>query len=297
VESAATEAVLAGEMAAVLARWLRQDPGTRLPADAFAVCASGLRSAQWLWLEDDDRAMGCLRTVIEQIARARTWRLRPDRARKIEVNPNSTPRDWIEGAGWKRLNLLNRALGEFAHGSAKVNWTMARNALVEIQDAETLDEEYAQYTGRTHALSAMIFLLAVECAAWTDTFGNHLGDAYRRVIRVDDARADQAIEALLNRAWEKRQTPLRQPCRRYDPQRTCRLLGSVARCKPSIPGSKTSSTRLACGGRRGSPSIVGASAGHRPCRRFRLGIASTFRASDRSRAGWHGQLRGRARPR
>ena len=55
----------------------------------------------------------------------------------------------------------------------------------------------------------MIFILGVECAAWADTFGNHLGDAYRSVVRVDEARADQAIEALLNRAWEKRQTPLR----------------------------------------------------------------------------------------
>ena len=209
MERAVAEAVLAGEMAAVLARWLRQDSGTRSSADAFAVCASGLRSAQWLWLEDDDRGMGCLRTVIEQVARARTWRLRPDRARKIEANPNSMPRDWVEGAGWRRLNLLNRALGEFAHGSTKTSWNAARNALVTIQHAEALKEAHAQYTGRTHALNAMIFILAVECAAWADTFSSHLGDAYRRVVRVDDSRADKAIEALLNRAWEKRQTPLR----------------------------------------------------------------------------------------
>jgi hypothetical protein len=207
VEDVATEAVLAGEMASVLARWLREDSDKLLPADAFAVCASGLRSAQWLWLEDDDRGMGCLRSVIEQVARVRTWRLRPDRARKIEANPNSTPRDWIEGAGWRRLSLLSRALGEFAHGSTKSNWNVARNALVAIQSAE--DGEEARYTGRTHALTAMIFILSVECVAWADTFGSHIGDAYRRIVRVDDARADQAIEALLNRAWEKRQTPLR----------------------------------------------------------------------------------------
>ncbi len=207
VEEAQTEAVLAGEMAAVLARWLREDPDKRSPADALAICASGLRSAQWLWLEDDDRAMGCLRCVVEQVARARTWRLRPDRARKIEANPNSTPRDWIEGAGWRRLNLLNRALGEFAHGSTQTNWKIARDALVAIQDAA--DDEAAQYMGRTHALTAMIFILSVECAAWVDTFGSHLGDAYRHVIRVDEAQADKAIEELMNRAWEKRQTPVR----------------------------------------------------------------------------------------
>ncbi|MEU4244314.1 hypothetical protein, partial [Actinoplanes sp. NPDC026619] len=208
-DRAVTKAVLAGEMAAVLARWLRQDPERQSPANAFAVCASGLRSAQWLWLEDDERSMGCLRTVIEQVARARTWRVRPDRARKIEANPNSTPRDWIEGAGWKRLTLLNRALGEFAHGSTDASWNGARNALVAIQHADALKEAHAQYTGRTHALNAMILILTVECAAWTDTFGSHLGEAYRRIIRIDDVRADQLIEALLNRTWEKRYTPLR----------------------------------------------------------------------------------------
>ncbi|MET8312017.1 hypothetical protein [Micromonospora sp. NPDC005173] len=208
IQNHATEAVLAGEMAAVLAVWLRQDPAKRSAADAFAVCASGLRSAQWLWLEDDDRGMGCLRCVIEQVARARTWRVRPDRAARIEANPKSTPRDWVEGAGWKRLNLLNRALGEFAHGSTRTNWNAARGALVALQANAEADEE-AQYTGRTHALAAMIFIVSVECAAWVDSFSSQLGEAYRKVIRVDDAGADRAIDALMNRAWEKRGTPLR----------------------------------------------------------------------------------------
>lgn len=61
IEELATEAVLAGEMAAMLAIWLRDAPGRRSAADAFAVCASALRSAEWLWLEDDDRAMGVRR--------------------------------------------------------------------------------------------------------------------------------------------------------------------------------------------------------------------------------------------
>ncbi|MFI2666765.1 hypothetical protein [Micromonospora carbonacea] len=207
VQKLATEAVLAGEMAAMLALWLRQKSGAHPAADAFAVTASGLRSAQWLWLEDDDRAMGCLRCVIEQVARARTWRTRPDRAARIEASSKSSPRDWIEGAGWKRLNLLNRALGEFAHGSTRSNWNVARDALVALQS--NAEEDTARHTGRTHALTAMIFILSVECAAWVDSFSSELGEAYRSVIRVDDAQADEAIEALMNRAWEKRGTPLR----------------------------------------------------------------------------------------
>ncbi|MFF0281781.1 hypothetical protein ACFYSW_15855 [Rhodococcus aetherivorans] len=208
IERLSTEAVLAGEMAAILAMWLRDDPDRSSVANAFAVCASGLRSAEWLWLEDDPRAMGCLRCVVEQLARVRTWRLRPERALKIERNPNSTPRDWIEGAGWRRLTLLNRALGEFAHGSAGAKWHLALDALVALQkDAE--NDDIAQYTGRTHALEVTIFLLAVECAAWADTFSSKLGDAYRKVVRITDSQADRAIEDLLNHAWEKRGTPVR----------------------------------------------------------------------------------------
>ncbi|NKT14675.1 hypothetical protein GS495_16625 [Rhodococcus hoagii] len=208
IEETETEAVLAGEMAAMLATWLREDPGSRSAADAFAVCASALRSAEWLWLEDDSRGMGCLRCVIEQIARARTWRRNPTRAAKIEGNPNSTPRDWIEAAGLRRLNLLNRALGEFAHGSARANWNIAQDALVALQKhAET--DDHAKYTGRTHALKVSIFIVSTECAAWVDSFDSPLGEAYRKVIRIDEAQADRALEELMSRAWEKRGTPVR----------------------------------------------------------------------------------------
>lgn len=206
IDELATDAILAGEMAAMLAVWLRYDAANQAPAAAFAVCASGLRSAQWLWLEDDDRAMGCLRCVIEQLARARTWRTKPDRAAKIETSPRSTPRDWLEAAGWRRLTLLNRALGEFVHGSTKTDWKLARAALVALQHD---DSELANHTGRTHALTVLIRLVSVECAAWVDAYGDALGEAYRSVVRIDRLRADAAAEALMNRAWELRNTPLR----------------------------------------------------------------------------------------
>lgn len=208
IEELSAAAVLVGEMAALLASWLRHDPARGSAADAFVVCASALRSAEWLWLEDDPRAMGCLRCVMEQLARVRTWRKKPNHALKIEARPDSTPRDWMRCASWRRLSLVNRALGEFAHGSTTASWDLARQALVEIQeDADT--DELAQFTGRTNALSALIFLVSVECAAWVDSFGSSLGEAYRNVTRIDAVQADQAIEMLLNRAWEKRETPLR----------------------------------------------------------------------------------------
>lgn len=207
IEELGTEAVLSGEMAAMLALWLRERNIVPLAADAFAVCASALRSAHWLWLEDDDRAMGCLRCVIEQLARARTWRIKPERAARIEASLNASPRNWIEGSGWRRLALMSRALGEFAHGSTSADWSLARDALVALQ-SDTQDE-LAKFTGRTHALSALIFMVSVECAAWVDQFSSELGGAYRNVIRINDDQANRAIEELMNRAWNARATPLR----------------------------------------------------------------------------------------
>lgn len=209
IEELGTEAVLSGEMAAMLAVWLRERDTEPTAADAFAVCASALRSAHWLWLEDDDRAMGCLRCVIEQLARARTWRVKPERAGRIEASLNATPRDWIEASGWRRLGLMSRALGEFAHSSTSVDWSLARDALVALQSDP--QDELARFTGRTHALSVLIFMVSVECAAWVDQFSIELGEAYRNVIRINDEQANRAIEALMNRAWNARATPLRAP--------------------------------------------------------------------------------------
>ncbi len=63
-----TEAVLAGELAAMVSSWLIHEDRPAPASDALAVAATALRSSTWLWLEDDDRAMGCLRVVVEQIA-------------------------------------------------------------------------------------------------------------------------------------------------------------------------------------------------------------------------------------
>jgi len=202
-----TEAVLAGEMAGVLGLWLRSDPNLSHAADAFIVCASALRSATWLWLEDDDRAMGCLRPMIEQLARVRAWRIKPSAAAKIEANVKSTPRDWLEAASWRRLNILARALGEFVHGSTKVNHTAALHALIAIHD--TPDPELANHTGRTNTLQLLINFLQVECARWLERFDSDLSAAYWRVIRINETKADKATEAFLKSAWAKRGLPLR----------------------------------------------------------------------------------------
>jgi hypothetical protein len=83
----------------------------------FALASSALRSASWLWLEDNERSMGCLRVLIEHTARLRTLRTKPNTAAKLNARTTTTPRDWIEACGWRRLRVLLRALGEYAHGA------------------------------------------------------------------------------------------------------------------------------------------------------------------------------------
>jgi hypothetical protein len=102
---------------------------------------------------------------------------------------------------------MHRALGEFAHGSTSADWSLARDALVALQSDP--QDEIAQFTGRTHALSVLIFMVSVECAAWVDQFSPELGGAYRNVIRISDDQAGRAIEALMIQAWTARATPLR----------------------------------------------------------------------------------------
>lgn len=205
-----TRSILAGEMTMALSLWLKYDPERRHIGAAFVVCASALRSATWLWLEDDDRGMGCLRCVVEQIARIRTWRIKSNKAAKLEANPNTKPRDWIEGAGWRRLNILNRALGEYAHMSAGTDWEIARKALVSLQ-ADTDTNPLSNYTGRTNALTVCIYLCSLEIALWTDSFSNQIGRTFREAVGLDDERAAVAIEALSTRAWAVRDKPVRRP--------------------------------------------------------------------------------------
>ncbi|MBC3842050.1 hypothetical protein GXW82_23275 [Streptacidiphilus sp. 4-A2] len=110
--------VMAAEMAEMVAIWLGQTP----QGDAAALCSSALRSAHWLWLEDDDRAMSLLRVVLEQCARLRTWSSKPEKAEKLEASISTTPKDWLNAAGLRRLQSLNKALGSLLTSMLKSAW-------------------------------------------------------------------------------------------------------------------------------------------------------------------------------
>lgn len=192
--------ILINEVAALLATW-RAD----LRSDALLVGASALRAAYWLWLEDDERSMMLARTVLEQTARLRTWRLRSHSAAILEERgANTTTRDWLREAGWRRLSILNRSLGEFSHATMRARWSGARDALVAIQAPGPNDEFEAQ-TGRGAALNAVAFAFGTEVAALAAEQHLTLAQAFASVLPYgDDDDPQRQIEAWLDRCWSHR---------------------------------------------------------------------------------------------
>jgi hypothetical protein len=168
--------VLLTEMSSLIALWHESD---HLRASAAAT-ASALRSAYWLWLEDDDRSMSVLRAVLEHVARIRCWRLKPGRAAILASSSKATPRDWIELAGWKRLRLLNRVLGEFAHARNMEEWPAWREILSELQ--LEADPKRALYTARGSTIDFVSELVAREVVLIVDDLSTQVGESFRDLL-------------------------------------------------------------------------------------------------------------------
>ncbi|MGY4907120.1 hypothetical protein [Streptomyces sp. 900116325] len=197
--------IMAAEMSGVLAKWLGQSAA----GNAAATCSSALRSAYWLWLEDDDRAMALLRVVLEQCAILRTWSIKPAKAEKLNSNPKTTPKDWMDASGLGRLNSLNRALGEYAHFHARIRLDGARQILEKIQKNGESDE--AIFTARGHALEALTALTISETIRATATVSTSIAGAFSLITSVyfeDDGGLDASLENLLDRALLLKNMPL-----------------------------------------------------------------------------------------
>lgn len=193
--------VLLTEAASMLAIW-HQTPGVKVAASALA---SSLRSAYWLWLEDDDRAMAILRSSLEYVARLRTWRRKPSKAEALEARPGTTPRDWITQAGWKRLHLLNRILGEFAHARKMEEWPTVRQLLAELQ--LNVDAERAIYTARGAAIDFTASLAAREVVALISEVSADVAAAVGRIFEGLEFELDEDafdVEAQFAHIWSVR---------------------------------------------------------------------------------------------
>ena len=202
--------VLAAEIAGLCARWSQQSPNL---CAAAAVISSSIRSAYWLWLEDDDRAMATLRCTLEQTARLRTWHLKPAKAATLEANIATTPRDWLEGAGWRRLSALNRALSEFAHAHRGTRWDGARQLLTALQTDP--DESIAPFTARGAAMDFVTTLAARETIRIIgDLHSKVIADAMREAMKLgklEMSADDHALESVFDHVWQHRDYSLGPP--------------------------------------------------------------------------------------
>lgn len=188
--------ILVSELAAVVSTWCQ---GTTTAA--LKLVSSSLRSAYWLWLEDDDRAMASLRCTLEQSARVAATLKNPHRAERMETVP-TLPSRWLEAAGWRRLSALNDALGEYAHAQKKVDPVGPRLLLSALQMDASADPD-AIMTARGHALDLVTEFAARSTIEVLKTVSPRIAES--AVHMLDDEGpfdlSDKRKEQVLNHAW------------------------------------------------------------------------------------------------
>ncbi len=144
------------EFAALCALWNQSRPQI---AAAATQISSTLLSGYWLWLEEDDRAMGILRCTLHQAARLRTWHTNADAAQALQSTSWSTPRRWMTIAGWSKFRSLDRALFEFAHANRESHLDAAGILNDHRNDPES---PLSQRAARQTALDEVTALAAAE---------------------------------------------------------------------------------------------------------------------------------------
>lgn len=160
---------------------------------------SALRSARFLWLEDDHLSLACLRTALEQLARARCHRLKPDTAARLESRGSATsPRDWIDKSGWGRFASLNRALGQFSHRQRLDDWEEGFDTLVELQGTG----KHPKHTARGNTLRRTYQLYASELTSQAELVSANYGSVYRDSFVGNDEDHDASVEDWLNHLLE-----------------------------------------------------------------------------------------------
>lgn len=194
--------ILLTELASLAVRWVEN----REVACSFGVIASGLRSANWLWIEDDGRSMAILRGVLEHAARVRTLRLKPEKGSILTQRRETRSRDWIEAAGWRRLSALYHALSELAHTTPTSRWRGAIEQLARFQP--DVKPEHAILTARRSALDLVSQLAAVEVLQAIKEKSPLLAQSSQIILQehapVLPPNYDQLVEATMNHIWGER---------------------------------------------------------------------------------------------
>jgi hypothetical protein len=193
--------VLIAEVSGLLAKW----SGGEI-SDSLSIASGAVRGAYWLWLEDDDRAMAMARIILEQVARMRTHRLKPAKAASLEERSAQTSgRDWLQAAGWKRLSTLSRSVAEFAHAATNAKWNGARQTLADLHTPfSSGGKSNPLQTARGNTLTMVVQLLAQELCLQARVIAPTTAEAMIEALPIDEEVLDARVEDWLNRSWEIR---------------------------------------------------------------------------------------------
>ncbi|WP_147374423.1 hypothetical protein [Microbacterium sp. AG238] len=174
-------------------------------AAALRAAAAAMESAWVLWLQDVDDSMTCVRGVIESVARARTHRLKPARARRMEMQRVApSPSRWVDAAGWGRLSVFVRSLSELAHVQERSRHGSSRVLLTVLQENPYVPN--APQTARGHALEKVQMLIAHEAIASLAETHPQLAENFRaRVVQETEAESEAAVSDWLARVFEARE--------------------------------------------------------------------------------------------
>ena len=198
LDSRGTVYIVVSELAAVASIWT-----AGAVSAALKLISSSLRSAYWLWLEDDDRAMACLRCALEQAARVVATVEKPRKAERLENSPAPTSR-WLEAAGWKRLNALNQAIGEYAHVQKKVDPLAGRLLLSALQMDVDPDKDSIM-TARGNALDLVTEFAARSVLTALRTVSSTVADTALQLLEAGMLDLSQKRkEEVLNHSMKLR---------------------------------------------------------------------------------------------
>lgn len=161
---------------------------------ALVTASHAVDGAAHLWLEDSDYSLGCIRVLLEQTARLRVHRLKPDRAARMEAFKTPSSR-WISAAGWGRLAVLMRAVNEFAHIGMRTRRAGARRVLQRLQMSPDSPQ-----TSRGDALMSVVYMLAFELHARLDGEPAIAAAFTATVTLLDEDAHLSRLESYLNNA-------------------------------------------------------------------------------------------------
>lgn len=174
-------------------------------------CVSALRSAFLLWLEDDGRCLGVIRTILESTAQLRAWRLKRASAERLDGRgETTTTRDWLEAAGWRRLSALVRALGELAHVLPHSRWSGAFDVLSELEESQFHGTPVTATTTRGDNLNRSVQLLALETSEHIRLISPELARSTDMLIRPAGL-SESDLDRWLSRAFTFRERDLGAP--------------------------------------------------------------------------------------